>query len=101
MKEKAGISEYTTSGGFTCRLNAKDLEDDMEFFELVTQFDGGSPLALPPMVNIMFPDPEEKKRLYDACRGENGRVSATAVATTIKELFHAIGEAKKGDPLKN
>lgn len=38
---------------------------------------------------------EQRKRLYDFLRGDDGRVHITAVSDCIREVMDAIGDAGK------
>lgn len=40
-------------------------------------------------------DKEQRKRLYDFLRGDDGRVHITAVSDCIREVMDAIGDAGK------
>ena len=73
-----------TSGGFEFEIDGGVLED-MEFVDA---------LAFSNVCAMLF-GKEQRKRLYDFLRGDDGRVHITAVSDCIREVMDAIGDAGK------
>jgi hypothetical protein len=85
----------TTASGFKFTVDPA-LLTDMEFVELAGEVQENGTL-LPKLIKMILGD-EQKKALYDHVRGEDGRVSVTAVADEIVEIFgilSATEETKK------
>ena len=85
----------TTASGFKFTVD-QALLTDMEFVELAGEVQENGTL-LPKLIKMILGD-EQKKALYDHVRGEDGRVSVTAVADEIVEIFgilSATEETKK------
>ena len=72
-----------TSGGFEFEIDGSVLEDMDD-----------NPLAFSNVCAILF-GKEQRKRLYDFLRGDDGRVHITAVSDCIREVMDAIGDAGK------
>ena len=79
-----------TSSGFSFHIDA-EARDDMELLENITRFDRGEKDLLPYLISGLLGE-EQKKRLYEHCRGKSGRVSATAVFTELAEIIKTIQE---------
>jgi hypothetical protein len=82
----------TTKTGFEFEYNEQRL-DDMEFIELAAAVDDNVTL-LPKLLNMVLGE-EQKKRLYDHLRAEDGRVPTQAVADAMEEIFGAAGDQSK------
>lgn len=82
----------TTSTGFEYEIKDESL-DDWELFEAFSDVENDNPLAVIEIAKRLFGD-EQYKRLKDFVRGENGRVSLTAMNDTIMEVFNANQEIK-------
>lgn len=89
----------TTKTGFEFVVD-EGIRDDMELLELLIAVDKGDWTVTPELVRSLFGD-EQKKALYDHCRGENGRVSAEKVFAEIKAVFDAIKNSDEESDLKN
>lgn len=77
----------------------EEVRDDMELLESLTRLDRGEVGVLPDVMVSLLGE-EQKKRLYDHCRSEKGRVSSKRVMQELASIFKAI--EKKDDPdLKN
>ena len=81
-----------TESGFSIELEESTL-DNMEVLDALSDLDEGNPLAMSRLVVKML-GKDGKKRLYDHLRTEDGRVPASAVESTIMELFQSINAGK-------
>ena len=68
--------------------------EDMEFVDALAETVNDNPLAFSNVCAILF-GKEQRKRLYDFLRGDDGRVHITAVSDCIREVMDAIGDAGK------
>ena len=82
-----------TSTGFAFTL-ADNVLDDMELLEELVDIDNGNRTALPGVVRRLLGD-DQKKKLYDHCRGEDGRVPVSRVGQELTEIFGAFEQSKK------
>ena len=82
----------TTPSGFKFKID-EDIRDDMELLEAITQIDSGDVTEMPNLLRILLGE-EQKSKLYEHCRNDKGRVSATKVSEEIKAIFEEI---EKGD----
>lgn len=80
-----------TKSGFKYEIDPKRL-DDYEFFELIASLDN-NPLALPQVVNKLLGD-DQKKRLMDHLRDENGVVPISKIEKEITDIFSGAKEVK-------
>lgn len=83
-KTKSGFA-YTLRDGFV---------DDMELLEMLTEMDDGNMSVLPKVLTRMFGD-DQKRKLYDHCRTDDGRVPMTAVAEEVAQIFAQQTATKK------
>ena len=81
-----------TESGFSIELEESTL-DNMEVLDALSDLDEGNPLAMSRLV-VKQLGKAGKKRLYDHLRTEDGRVPASAVESTIMELFQSINAGK-------
>lgn len=72
----------------------QDVLDDMELIEAIAEADSGSVTAVPRLVELLM-GKENKKRLYDHIRQQEGKVRVTQVSACIKDIFEQLGEAGK------
>lgn len=86
-----------TATGFVFKIE-DEARDDMEMLENLTAISKGDISVLPETLE-MFLGKEQKKKLYDHCRGKSGRVSSKKVMDEIKNIFDEIGKAD--EELKN
>ena len=82
-----------TKSGFAYNLR-DGYEDDMELLELLTEMDDGNAAVLPKVITRILGD-DQKKKLYDHCRTDDGRVPMTAVAEEIAQIFAQQKATKK------
>ena len=78
------------STGFEFQVDEKNL-DNMEMVEAIAECDT-NPIAMTHVIKMLLGE-EQKKRLYDHLRTEDGRVPIKAVSTAVVEIFNS---AKKG-----
>lgn len=81
-----------TESGFSIELEESAL-GNMEVLDALSDLDEGNPLAMSRLV-VKLLGKDGKKRLYDHLRTEDGRVPASAVESTIMELFQSINAGK-------
>ena len=78
----------TTSSGFAFSIS-DEAANDMELFELFAEADQ-NPLVLPPLISKLIGS-EQKKRLYDHLRNENGIVPVDKVGDELLEMLKGGG----------
>ena len=78
----------TTSSGFAFSIS-DEAENDMELFELFAEADQ-NPLVLPTLISKLLGS-EQKKRLYDHLRNENGIVPVDKVGEELLEMLKGGG----------
>ena len=83
----------TISGGFEYEI-MDGAKDDIELLEALRDLDRGNILsaidALEKLIGV-----EQKKRLYEHLRDENGKVSGVAVMTALTEMLDDAKEQSK------
>ena len=80
-----------TDTGFRFSID-EEARDDMELLENLALMAGGD-LSVMPNTLVMLLGEEQKKKLYDHCRGESGRVSSKKVMAELEDIFNKAGEA--------
>ncbi|MFQ8846579.1 MAG: hypothetical protein ACLR84_03955 [Clostridia bacterium] len=80
-----------TSTGFEFDIEDERL-DDMELVDIMAEIDE-NPLLMPKLCKMLLGD-EQKKRLYDHLRSEDGRVPIEATTNAIQEIFNSPGDLK-------
>ncbi len=81
-----------TATGFECEIETAAM-NDMEVLDLVVRIDGGDALAYSPFLTKLL-GKENKARLYDHVREEDGRVPIEKVAAEVGEILEQAGEKK-------
>lgn len=81
-----------TETGFKYTIN-NDVMDNMEILDCLGEIDT-DPTAISKMLTLVLGD-EQKKALYEHCRGENGVVSARQVASNLGQILTGAGTLKK------
>ena len=81
-----------TSTGFEFEIDEQKL-DDMEFLDALAEVDDNS-LALPKIIKTIL-GYDQKKKLYDHLRSDEGRVPIKAVAKEIAEIMKLSQEEVK------
>ena len=80
-----------TSTGFDFDIEDERL-DDMELVDIMAEIDE-NPLLMPKLCKMLLGE-EQKKRLYDHLRSEDGRVPIEATTNAIQEIFNSPGDLK-------
>lgn len=80
-----------TPKGFSFEVDADRL-DDYELFEEVTEAES-NPMLGPSILKKVLGE-EQKNRLVDFCRGENGRAKIADVTAEMSAIFKSINELK-------
>ena len=75
-----------TSTGFEFDIEDERL-DDMELVDIMAEIDE-NPLLMPKLCKMLLGE-EQKKRLYDHLRSEDGRVPIEATTNAIQEIFNS------------
>lgn len=68
--------------------------NDMELIDAIAETMDENPMAFSKVCTKLF-GADQKKRLYDHLRNEDGRVPVEAISEEIADVFKAIGEAGK------
>lgn len=87
------MKKGTTKSGFNFEIDEKVL-DDMELIDAMAAAQGDDPTQISVVVVKIF-GPEQRKRLYDHVRAEDGRVPVTDVANIITEIIDSLGDDGK------
>lgn len=86
--------EGKTTNGFAFSI-PDDAIDNMELVDALADADeSGSPLAISRVLLLMI-GREQRKKLYDHLRAEDGRVPVEAVGTAMKDMLSAMGTMGK------
>ena len=80
-----------TSTGFEFDIEDERL-DDMELVDIMAEIDE-NPLLMPKLCKMLLGE-EQKKRLYDHLRSEDGRVPIEATTNALQEIFNSPGDLK-------
>ena len=80
-----------TSTGFEFDIEDERL-DDMELVDIMAEIDE-NPLLMPKLCKMLLGE-EQKKRLYDHLRSEDGRVPIETTTNAIQEIFNSPGDLK-------
>lgn len=81
-----------TKSGFEFEIDETRL-DDMEFVEALADVEENF-LKFPKVCNILLGE-EQKKRLYDHLRTEDGKVPVQLMSETITEIMTLAGNSTK------
>ncbi len=81
-----------TKSGFEYALE-DDVTDDYELLELLIAIDGGEYTGITDMVKRLLGD-EQKEKLKEHLRKENGRISTRAMLNEVMEIFKGSKEGK-------
>lgn len=82
-----------TTSGFKYEIDENVL-DDMELIDAMAASQGEDPTQISVVVSKIFGE-EQKKRLYDHIRTDDGRVPVTDVANIITEVIESLGDDGK------
>lgn len=83
----------TTKSGFKFEIDEKNL-DDMQLLDLLIAADDGDTTALIKATDWML-GKEQKKRLYDHLRTEDGKVPIKDFTQEFLEIFNEAGKEGK------
>ena len=82
-----------TESGFKYEIDEKVL-DDMELIDAMAASQGDDPTQISTVVVKIF-GVDQRKKLYDHVRTEDGRVPVTEVANIITEIIESLGDDGK------
>lgn len=80
----------TTATGFSFEID-EEARDDMEILERLVDMSRGDITAAPDVLMSLLGE-EQKKALYDHCRGKNGRVPSKKVIEELRNIFDTVKE---------
>lgn len=83
-----------TKTGFLFEIS-KNLANDAEFLEAAVDAQDGQGGEVFRLIRMALGE-EQKKALYDHCRGEDGVVPLDRVAAEMKDIFEAFSEDPNG-----
>lgn len=81
-----------TKNGFAFEI-ADERADNMELIDALADIDDGNLLAVSKVLTLLL-GPEQKKKMYDFVRTEDGIVSAQTVSEMIVEILATKKETK-------
>lgn len=81
-----------TKNGFAFEIK-DERADNMELIDALADIDDGNLLAVSKVLTLLL-GPEQKKKMYDFVRTEDGIVSAQTVSEMIVEILAAKKETK-------
>ena len=80
-----------TNTGFQFKID-EEARDDMEMLEMLTALSKGDYTMLPDVLRQLLGE-EQKKSLYEHCRGKSGRVSSKRVLAELESVFDVAKES--------
>lgn len=81
-----------TKNGFAFEIT-DERTDNMELIDALADIDDGNLLAVSKVLTLLL-GPEQKKKMYDFVRTEDGIVSAQTISEMIVEILAAKKETK-------
>lgn len=87
------MKKGTTQSGFNYEIDEKVL-DDMELIDAMAASQGEDPTQISTVVVKIF-GTDQRKKLYDHVRADDGRVPITEVANIITEIIESLGDDGK------
>lgn len=72
----------------------KEVFDDFETLDILVEANDGDPLALSKLCSKLFTK-EDKKKLYDAYRSKDGRVTFETFIPVITDIMNSLGKSEK------
>jgi hypothetical protein len=87
-----GVIKGETSTGFSFSIPRQNL-DNMDLLDAISEMGDSNPLAFSKVINLML-GKDQKKKLYDHVRTDDGRVPVEKLSTEIQEIFEASNETK-------
>ena len=92
-KKPDAVISITLNSGLVLSVD-RNFVNDMELLDMMVEADDGNGLAFSVICGKIL-DKENKKKLYDSLRGEDGRVKTTDVVPALMEIIEKVGEAGK------
>lgn len=92
-KKPDAVISVTLNSGLVLSVD-RNFVNDMELLDMMVEADDGNGLAFSVICGKIL-DKENKKKLYDSLRGEDGRVKTTDVVPALMEIIEKVGEAGK------
>lgn len=87
------MQKVITKSGFECLVDKKQM-DDMELVDKIAEADAGNPLAVSAVIEKVL-GKEQKAKLYNHLRNEDGRVPIEKVGEEIVEIITSLGSEGK------
>lgn len=87
------MQKVITKSGFECLVDKKQM-DDMELVDKIAEADAGNPLAVSAVIEKVL-GKEQKAKLYNHIRNEDGRVPIEKVGEEIVEIITSLGSEGK------
>lgn len=82
-----------TTSGFEIDIDQTRF-DNAELLDALSDLNAGDGLAVSRVLSLLL-GKEDKKRLYDHCREEDGRVPLDRLNQEIEDIFQLSGDASK------
>lgn len=82
------IKEITTKSGFKISMNP-DVTDNMELVDALAQANDDG-ISIVKVANMLLGE-DDKRRLYDHLRADDGRVPMEPFMAEIEEILNSIG----------
>ena len=93
MDREVDMYKGVTSSGFEYEIDEKNA-DNMELVDAVSDVTEGDKLAVSRVCRLIL-GVDQRKRLYEHLRTEDGRVPVEAVTREIFEIFNGTDSGKK------
>lgn len=87
------MQKVITKSGFECLVDKKQM-DDMELVDKIAEADAGNPLAVSAVIEKVL-GKDQKAKLYNHLRNEDGRVPIEKVGEEIVEIITSLGNEGK------
>ena len=87
------MQKVITKSGFECLVDKKQM-DDMELVDKIAEADAGNLLAVSAVIEKVL-GKEQKAKLYNHLRNEDGRVPIEKVGEEIVEIITSLGNEGK------
>lgn len=81
-----------TKSGFEFAIE-NNVFDNMELVDTIAEATEDDPVAISKLVKMVL-GTEQRKKLYDHLRTEDGRVPTAAVFAAVGEIFASFGQGK-------
>lgn len=87
------MKQIRLDGDFEVTI-AENALDNMELIDALVELDGGNPLAVSSTCALLF-GKEQRQRLYNHLRAEDGRVPVAAVMKALTDTLTGFGQTGK------